>query len=335
MLRRIKLDSETYYNIIDYFNNWVVYVNLEKFLAQGYGRKNLVLVDKETSSLICQGSLINYVAKKEVTCEPWQQFVCELDDSVDEPGAVAPWATQANKIIHTILNTYYTDRQIENRLNKYSTTEETVPLHQLIPEKYHDDKIHKFTNCVYYDINGAHTDALCEIFPKAKKELMTLHHTGQKAYINIYVGDLCNRGHRNTYNWIVRRTKNWLQRIINLSCGFMSEILYANTDGVIIHNPAFLLATCDDVGGFKSETSDGVIYAYYCRRDNNTTPYTIYQYNNPKKGMQIKGNARLAVRKGMDLSKGIVNKCRLQRDENDVEKIIDFRTEEIIIDEEN
>ena len=334
MLRRIKLDSETYYKIIEYYKEWVVYDDLNQYLADGYSQKSLIVVDKNTNSLICQGRNINFIAHKNVSVESWRQYVCELDISVDEPGALVPWATQANKKINTILLKYYTEEEIEERLNEKSTEEEVKPIHQLLPDKYLDGQIHKFYDCVYYDINGAHTDALCEIFPKAKKRLMSLHHNGFKSYINIYVGDLCNRGHRNTYNWIVRRTRNWLQKIINLSCGPISEIIYANTDGVIIYRPMFELRTCDDVGGFKSETKDGVIYAYYCPRDDNTTSYTVYQYDNPKKGIQIKGNARLALRKGMDLSKGIVNKCKLVRNEEGIEQLHNYRTEDITIHEE-
>lgn len=334
MLRRIKLDSETYYKIIEYYKEWVVYDDISKLIADGYSQKSLIVVDKNTNSLICQGDLINYVAHKDVSLEEWRQYVCDLDISVDEPGTLVPWATQANKKINTILLKYYTEEQIEEQLNSHATEEEVKPIHQLLPEKYLDGQVHKFTDCVYYDINGAHTDALCAIFPKAKKKLMALHHNGYKAYINIYVGDLCNRGHRTTYNWIVKRTRDWLQKIINLSCGPISEIIYANTDGVIIYNPMFELKTCDDVGGFKSETSDGVIYAYYCQRDDNTTPYTVYQYDNPKKGLQIKGTARLAIRKGIDLSKGIVNKCKLTRNEDGIEEVTNFRTEEINIHEE-
>lgn len=331
MLRRINLDTETYYKILEKYKTFVRYDNIQNYIATGYNHKDLILVDKDTSTLICQGSVVNYVTGQQKLNYPWMQYVCGVDTSLNEVSNEIPWATQANKRIKKILNKYYTDEEIEERLNNYSTEEVEVPIHMLIPIKYHDGMIHKFTNCDYYDINGAHTDALCEIFPKADKKLKALHFGGQKAYINIYVGDLCNHGHRSTYNWIVRRTKLWLKQIIEAAMG---EIIYANTDGVIIHNALYKLETTLEIGGFKSESSDGIVYAYYCE-GKDITPYTVYQYDHPFKGKQIKGTARLALRNGMDLSKGIVNKGKLIKDEDGVEHFINTRTEEIKIYEEN
>ena len=333
MLRRINLDTETYYKILKDYKSFVQYDDITKFLAEGYSSKNVILVDKNTSTLICQGFVVNMATGEKTVVNEWMQYVCGVDASLDKVNTEVPWATQANKKINTILKRYYTEEEIDAIRRNHSTEEWFVPIHMLMPMKYHDGMIHKFNNCSYYDINGAHTDALCTMFPKAARALKKLHHNGGKSYINIHVGDLCNQGYRGTYNWIVKRTKEALTKIIKAAGG---EIIYANTDGVIIHNAEWELETCNDIGGFKSESSDGIVYAYFCNRDDDTTPYTVYQYNHPTKGMQIKGNARLALRKGMDLSKGIVNKGKLVKDpETEAKYFINLRTEEIKIYEEN
>lgn len=290
------------------------------------------MVEKENSTLICQGNIINYVTGKELISPSWMQVVCMVDNSLEETEInLVPYAYQANAKIDGIISKKYSPEEIDEIYNKHSLEDGKKIKHQLLPERYLDNKVHKFTDCVYYDINGAHTDALCTLFPKCKREFMKLHHSGQKAYINIYVGDLCNRGRRGVFNWIVDRTRTYLDKIIAISDG---EILYANTDGVIIHHPANYLETSDEVGAFKSEIVDDTIYAYYCPSDDKSTAYTIYQYNNPKKGVVLKGNARLMVRQGMDLSKGIINKAKLVKDENNTWQAKDLRTEELDVYEE-
>lgn len=107
-----------------------------------------------------------------------------------------------------------------------------------------------------------------------------------------------------------------------------------NTDGVILWHPDKQLPTSTKIGDIKSELLDGVVYAYYCPRDNKTTSYTLYQYVHPTKGIQKKGNARLTLRKDMDLSQGLVVKCKIVRDDKNKEKIENLRIERVPVDEE-
>lgn len=325
MLNRIKIDTVTYDKIIKTFPEFVVYTSASKYIATGYSQKSVIVVDIEEHSLICKGSFLNYViGEKKLTS--WKQMFCVTDNSLEvnevEP---LPFASQANSKIDRIIKKSYTEEEIEEIYDEHSIEDGKKIKHLLLPERFLDDKIHKFTDCVYYDINGAHTDALCELFPKCKKEFMKLHKNGGKIYINIFVGDLCNRGRRGVYNWIVARTREYLDDIIDISDG---EVIYANTDGVIIHHPINYLETSSEVGAFKSEIVDDVIYAYYCPSDKNTTSYTIYEYNNPKKGVVLKGNSLTLLRKGMSLSKGIVNKAKIHTDKDTGLKVIEnFRTE--------
>ena len=339
MLERIKVDSLTYNKILENYSEYIEYVeNLSDYFT-GYKDKHIIRTDARSRALIIQGYRLQCINDKLTGCvDDWNQVVCLKDESLDsEQFKNIPWATQANKKINDVLKKYYTEQEVDDLLKAHSVGNRRKPIHILAPDFCFDNKIHKFTNCTYYDINGAHTDALCEIFPKAADRLQKLHHVGYKDYINIFVGDLCNRGYRATYDWIVERTRTKLETIIgsitnNLSngCGI---VLYANTDGAIVWNASKTLKTSDLIGDIKSESIDGVVYVYVCQKDAQTSPYTIYQYEHPTKGIQLKGNARLALRDGMDLSKGIVNKAKIVKKDNR-ETFEHFRTEEIKIDEE-
>ena len=331
MLNRISIDSNTYNAILDMYPKYVEYVeNLHDYLARGYSDKRKILVEDSTKTLIIQGYRIPNITM----INDWMQIVCTCDESLDSPQEVkiVPYANQANSLIEKkILSKYYTKDEIVQCLNDHSLKVRRKPLHILLPTTYHDGHVHKFNNCVYYDTNGAHTDALCEIFPKAKRELIRLHHNAKKDYINIYVGDLCNRGFRGTFDWIVERTRSFIEDVYNRVGGGL--IIYANTDGIIIYNPKNKLATSTKIGDIKSESLDGIVYAYYCESDDETTAYTIYQYQHPTKGKQLKGNARLSIRSKLDLPSGKVVFGKLKR-ENHRETMTNIRVKEVTVDEE-
>lgn len=330
MLSRYKIDSETFWSLLKSYSKFVEKCSLSGYLAKGYPDKRTIKYDPDSHAMIIQA----YRVKGLDLDEDWRQVVLYLDDSlngIQEVSAPFPWANQANKRVEDILLRHYTDKEINDLLRKHSLKERDMPIHYLLPEPFKDGCVHRFENCVYYDINGAHTDALIEIFPEARKELESLHHTkGGKNFINVFVGDLCNRGFRGTFDWIIQRTREKLTFIREQTGGMM---LYANTDGIIVWNPSKRLKTSDKVGDIKAESADGVIYAYNCPKDDDSTSYTLYQYVSPKDGITIKGNARLAARQGIDLSKGIVRKYLLTRADG-FDELIDLRTEKVdVIDE--
>lgn len=328
MLNKIKIDLKTYTAILDTFKKHVQKLDISKFLTKGYGNKEVIALDIEHSSIICKGSYINYVLKEE-KCKDWMQYVCDLDLSMDASQIkTSPYGKTAYKKLISVLKKKYSLDEIDKIFKEHALEEHKPIKHQLLPEEYHDGHVYKFIDCVYYDINGAHRDALIEMFPKAEKAILKL----DKVYINYAVGEFCNEEHRDTFNWIVTRTREYLDEIIKVADG---EIIYANTDGVIIHHPTNYLATSEEIGAFKSEIIGDTIYAYFCKGDDKTTQYTIYQYIDKNGKTVLKGNSKLIVREGMDLSKGIVNKAKIYKDkENNVMRMKYFRTEEIEIYEE-
>lgn len=328
MLRRVKIDLKTYNAIIDNYKHFIVYEDINKYLASGYRNKELIKVDTNTSTLICKASIIEYLCDIKFAANDWMQIVCKLDDSIDETKEkYIPYGKDAYKKLMKSLMKFYTDDEIRNIMLEHSLEKGKTALHKLLPEDYLDGYIYKFTDCVYYDINGAHRDALIEMFPKAKKAILKL----DKSYINIAVGELCNEGYRGVYNWIVDRTRDYIDEIIYMAGG---EPIYINTDGVIIHHPDNYLQTSNEIGEFKSEMTGDTVYAYYCKSDDKTTAYTIYQYVDSKGKMTLKGNARYLLRRNMDLSKGIVNKGKMYKDDTNTWRVRDYRQEEIEIYEE-
>lgn len=329
MLNRIKIDSETFYSILDRFPKYIDYEDdISKYFARGYPNKKRIKVDKQSRTLIVQAYRLN--SEQILGEKDWQLLICKIDESLDSPEQirVVPWANQVNKKIKEILLSKYSQDEVNNIFNNHSLENGKKQLHMLVPSAYREDgKIHRFEGCVYYDINKAYTEALLEMFPKCKNQLIKL----SKDWLNIYIGDLVNNGYRTTYNWIVDRIRNKIEDIINKTGGIT---IYANTDGVIIYHPKNHLPTSKEIGDIKSQSSDGVVYTYFCKSDANTTPYTIYQYNDPEKGKQLKGNARLKLRKYMDLSKGIVVKAKLWKDKYHFEHFKNVRVEEIEIENE-
>lgn len=196
-----------------------------------------------------------------------------------------------------------------NLLEHYYTWDEIVSIFKAHEKEYDEGYIQyhytypaeinqliKFKDCYKYDINGAHTDALVEMFPKASKSILKLYeerkeHPINKQTINFFVGMIKHKGYDKTYNWIVQRTTNSLYKAMDTTGGYL---IYANTDGYVISSPKAQLEASKELGKFKLEYS-GEAYVY---RGNN---YWIIQT-----GDEIKGSALKSVRKYIDLRQGKV-----------------------------
>ena len=291
MLNRLKVDEDTYNSVFERFSKYIEYVDdIKQYFVKGYTDKHVIRVDAKTKTFIIQGYRLNTIDKEVINgdCD-WKQFICVLDESLDGPEDTKflPWANVANKKIYGILKKYYKQSEIDKIFKEHEEDNHRI-LHQLLPTIYHDGKVHKFTDCVYYDINKAHTAALIELFPLAESELLKLD-------------------------------KN-----------------YINTDGAIIYRPKHLQRTSKMIGEIKSVIQPKTtVYAYVCYGEiDSTTHYTLYQFEEiGKPGFTLKGNARLSLRKGMDLSRGIVNKAKIRK-EGALEKLDFFRTEHIEVVEE-
>lgn len=242
-----------------------------------------------------------------------------------------PFLGTCNKYMRKVIGSHYTEEEIDEQLNQHEVSTHIKPIHQLLPPNYDINVINEIHNCIYYDINNAHLDALVEIFPKSAKELIGLRErinelkkSGDKYgalkikyFINIYVGGLGKKTilddktityapHRGSYEWVVNRTRNKLQEIIDRVKG---TIIYANTDGVIIRSPYQLLKTSDKLGECKQELGDDIVYAFVYfpskeLRQQGYTSYYCYQYLNTKGEFETKGNIANEMRKYLNLKEG-------------------------------
>jgi hypothetical protein len=213
-----------------------------------------------------------------------------------------------------ILKKYYTEKEIKDILNSYTDvkTEEDKQVHITAENA---DYIQCYENCVKYDINGAHHDALVEMFPKAEKDFMDIYkkrHAKKiyKQYMNLAVGQMKHLGYDGAYWWIVHRTTKMLKEAIATVCPDDIEkdckIIYANTDGFIVSAPDKLLEASQELGKFKQEAK-GPVYVYTHIGNKDETSYLVYQYEVEKDGIsetETKGNIRLAVRDKIDLKNG-------------------------------
>lgn len=260
----------------------------------GYKNKRIIYYNG-VDQLICReyilDNYINYNANtewKQIRLIKNQNLTDKIQDSTNGP--------QAWNYINRLLKKYYSVNEINYLLCKHEEDEDKSLSQYHYTYMVEKNVCYKITNTYKYDINGAHLDALCEIFPKAKDDFLKMYNKRKtnvrfKQYPNFYVGMLVKKSFRRTYNWIVHRTTKMLFRAMDYVNG---EIIYANTDGFVVKNPANNIITNKFLGNFKLE-HQGDSYFY---RDKN---YTIYQFGN-----ELKGSCFCSVRDKIDLSKGEV-----------------------------
>ena len=322
MLKRFKVNTETYnliiekakkcYDIVEANDVDVSGSSAYVYFRDGKYRtlKDTVILNHITSTgkdcLIIEEATYSYYTGNNVDgINYYQQFILMDGGNEMEEILLTPWPTQANKYVHKILNKHYTDEEIENILNSHVISEEdkVKPVHRIATDDitYDFDVLYEISNVVYYDINKAHRDALIEMFPKCSryfKDKKTMDRWG-KDCINIYVGDLCNHNHRETYNWIVKRTRNLLEKVIKDCNG---SVIYANTDGVMIHNPHKTIKTSNEVGEFSNEMNSDKVYFYYHLKEENIPQYYLYQYIDKHGKMTKKGTLQKDLRNNVDLA---------------------------------
>ena len=222
--------------------------------------------------------------------------------------------TTAYRVIDNIINKYYTEDEIKhifwNHSAEYDVNKRQEHEHILDTDIVGSYEIHRYDNCYKYDINGAHTDAIIAMFPKARDELLELYKQRKKnpkikKYFNYFVGYLCCKGHRKTYNWIVQRTTDKLREAVDRLGG---DVIYANTDGVCVQNPSELIEHSTELGKFKLEYK-GTVYAIKTPKTNGYTPYILTQF-----GDELKGSVPIVLRDKIDLRN---NKYVLYKVENE------------------
>jgi hypothetical protein len=295
-LRVYDVNETIFENILEIFKSYIEATDKIGLYWSGYDQKNIIYYNNK-DLLIMRETLLakiaNFSEEDKEACERWRQVIVrkvpnDITYKVDIDG------NRAWNYMMKLLKNYYTEEEIDAQLNSFTANydENKIQFHFTLPSF---GRIKKFDNCVKYDINGAHHDALIEIFPRAKEALTELFVKRKekpvyKAYVNYFVGNLVNHGYRFTYNWIVQRTTDTLLKAINYVGG---KLIYANTDGFLSYQPENKIEHSTELGKFKLEY-EGTAYVY---QDKN---YWCYQTD------EICGNIRYAVRDKIDLSKNLV-----------------------------
>ena len=229
----------------------------------------------------------------------WKQVRVECDDNQSNENDVSKQYTPIYcwNYVMKLIKKHYNEEEINSCFNAHIAqyNENKKQIHYNYKARV-TRLIYELKDCYKFDINGAHCDALTEIFPKCREDFNKLYlrrkkNPGIKNLFNFFVGNLCNKGHRDTYNWIVQRTTDLLTNAI---CKCDGELIYANTDGFIVRDPKNIIEYNKELGNFKLEYS-GTVYIY------NDTNYILYQMGN-----EMKGTCRKSVRDKIDLSKGKV-----------------------------
>lgn len=297
VLKQYQVNVEVFYRILEDFAGCVKKVKSLDPYYKGYEDSNTIYFDGY-ERLICLEHILDFCTDfKLKDVESWKQVVVRMVPNTDaQCVAHDVTGTYAWSAFNRALRKVYTAAEIDKCLNskKAKFNFKLQQYHYRYPDE--PGRIMCWTDAYVYDINGAHADALKEIFPKAADIIQDMHnrrkeHPTLKAVLNYYVGMLARKGYRETYNWIVQRTTRKLFKALDYCGGIL---VYANTDGFIVANPEELLEPSSKLGDFKCEHV-GAVYGY---SDKN---YTVIQY-----GPKMKGNLRISVRNKVDLPRGKV-----------------------------
>lgn len=273
--------------------------------------KSIYLIDIETTKyMILPEYLVDYIYNCFPGCNTYTQVVLQLNNNVNgiERAYSVKYCWEQMRSI--ILNSY-TEKEFYEILHSYDKIKkqsELIQYHYIFEQFDFDNVIYHITNCYKFDINGAHQDALTEMFPKCKKSFERLEKLKLKSkedkkrvksLFNLFVGYLKHEGYEGAYNWIVQRTTRLLKQAIEYCNG---ELLYANTDGFLVKNPDKILNTSKNVGDFKLEYQGNV---YFYRSIN----YSIFGYRKDN-AWEYTGSAMQETRPNFDFLKGIVVEYR-------------------------
>ncbi len=306
-LVRYELDEEHFYKILEYYQYRVENTtDLGEYVRDGYSDKETIKYNPNTDTFICQGYYINHIYNRLLIDSPWKQIICKLNTTIEEKDVKELPSGQKsyNKIKKVILKKYkeaeYKEILHNHEGNIPSWDEEVIDKQTKLLPIYEKNVIHHFHNCVYYDINGAHRDAVFEMFPKAKELLLK----EEKQDINSFVGYLKCAGYEKTMWWVIRRTRAKLDKIIEDAGGIK---IYSNTDGVVLAHPEHYLKTSNIIGEFKSEMIGDDIYVFEFKENSKEyTGYTCIQYRNKDNKITMKGTVPVRFRSEMNLAQGHV-----------------------------
>lgn len=270
--------------------------DFDKYI-RGYRDKGYIICNKERNKIIVTESHLNYLRPQESYAH-WKQIILITNTELDSDEIqTSVTGVMAWRYIEKILKKRHSQIEIKRILDSFET-EYNKHLIQYHHEGFNDG-LCQYDNCVKYDINGAHSDALMEAFSKSRKDLMEAYmrrkeNPNIKKYFNFAIGYLKRVGYVGFYNWVVQRTTKKMFEGINKVGG---TLLYANTDGFLVMDPENKLDTTSNCGDFKLEY-EGTVYGYV----ENAAGFTPYYYF--EAGKEGKGTLPTALRKHMDLANG-------------------------------
>ena len=179
------VNDEIFNNILRDFEADVV--KLDKLEDKSYyDQRNKVIYidDGNTKKILCQAYRLNYYLDDPIYTG-WKQIILNLREYANIKAETSVDGQHAWQYMYTILSKKYSKKEIKSILTSYQTKED-------YDKQYHYDwpivsqNVQKLTNCVKYDINGAHTDALSEMFPRCKADFLWIYkkrHTDIKSIL--------------------------------------------------------------------------------------------------------------------------------------------------------
>ena len=321
-LVRYEADSLIINKIYELFPSYLI--KDEDIYSKFYGYYNKDIIYYNNEYLIITEVRFNYAVKQvyntTVINNPacWKQVVVRLDDTVNIPNKTITGTYAYNYVMNNILLKKYTTDEVEYILNSH-IAEYDSNLKQFHYDYMVDEQnvIYKFKEVYKYDIHKAHASILISLFPKCKDLIIKILNKSKqeknkgniaksreyKAYINYFIGALCNHGHRLTYNYIVQTiTKKLLNTYDNLG----GQLIYANTDSLCVINPTNIIPDMPEYGEFGLEYK-GPAYIVY---GNN---YVLYKFDD------YVGSCRKVVRDKFDLPNGIICNYKVNKIGNRME----------------
>lgn len=296
--------------------------------TRGYRDRNVIRYTEGTDhdSLVAESYYVYYVLGEEYDfTQGWKQIVCiknsEQKESIID-GEVSP-RIAVSTVYSEIYRHYSRDEVLDIFKSHEATKVQAEILHHnvLYGAGLQKGVIYKFTDCYYYDINGAYGTKLSELFPKCSDKFKYWfehrhdHNNKFKSYFNHFVGCLTQNKdkmvdgkptreiHPLTRFWIIQQITNQMYYALkHLGFKVKEDCVYLNTDGLIVQHPKHTMEHSKDMGKFKLEHV-GDVYMY------RTDAGWCMQY-----GDEIKGMVPMQLRDKIDLRQGKVVEYEIKRE---------------------
>ena len=322
-LKLIEVPEKIFDKILEIYPSKIKFVkDIWSYFCGSPDDKKTIYTD-QNEWIVCQEYILDYVSqlifgKDCITgCTNWKQVRVRKVIGLNHVQQTYNGSYCYNYIIK-ILSKYYSLEEIDEIFNSHSA-EYDKSLAQY--HHYYDcdaGELVEFNNCVKYDINGAHASAVIKLFPKAKDDLLELYSKKDKlkqrgdldgankvkALFNYFVGMLCKKGYRCTYNYIVQSIT---KQLLDMRHKVGGMLIYANTDSFCVKNPINVLKPSTELGEFKLE-GFGDMYVY---KDTN---YWLLEYTDTKGNTEQVGSCKLKVRDRISLKNRKVVHYKVERE---------------------